>query len=79
MGALTELFDLVTLGKRVGKDLAKNPDDYKAVSSLFTKAKSISAQASKYVMEYPVATSTTITEYKTALYIATQQEFDCAS
>ena len=39
MGALTELFDLVTLGKRVGKDLAKNPDDYKAVSSLFTKAK----------------------------------------
>lgn len=78
MGALTELFDLVTLGKRVGKDLAKNPDDYKAVSSLFTKAKSISAQASKYVMEYPVATSTTITEYKTALSIAKQIEFDCA-
>lgn len=78
MGALTELFDLVSLGKKVGKDLAKNPDDYKAVSSLFTKAKSISAQASKYVMEYPVATSTTITEYKTALSIAKQVEFDCA-
>lgn len=78
MGALTELFDLVSLGKKVGKDLAKNPDDYKAVSSLFTKAKSISAQASKYVMEYPVATSTTITEYKTALSIAKQIEFDCA-
>lgn len=78
MGALTELFDLVSLGKKVGKDLAKNPDDYKAVSSLFTKAKSISAQASKYVMEYPVATSTTITDYKTALSIAKQIEFDCA-
>jgi hypothetical protein len=78
MGALTELLDLVSLGKSTKNQLMKNPDDYKAVSSLFTKAKSISAQASKYVMEYPVAVSTTITEYDTALSIAKQVEFDCA-
>ena len=46
MGALTELLDLVSLGKSTKNQLMKNPDDYKAVSSLFTKAKSISAQAS---------------------------------
>lgn len=78
MGVITELFDMVGLCSEASKKLKMDPQDVSAVSSLFTKAKSISAQASKYVMEYPVACSTTITDYKTALAITKQVEFDCA-
>ncbi len=78
MGVITELFDMVGLCSEASKKLKMDPQDVAAVSSLFTKAKSISAQASKYVMEYPVACSTTITDYKTALAITKQVEFDCA-
>ena len=78
MGVITELFDMVGLCSEASKKLKMDPQDVAAVSSLFTKAKSISAQASKYVMEYPVACSTTITDYKVALAITKQVEFDCA-
>lgn len=78
MGVITELFDMVGVCSEASKKLNINPNDINAVSSLFTKAKSISAQASKYVMEYPVACSTTLTDYKTTLAITKQVEFDCA-
>ena len=76
--AIAELFDMVKICSEASKKLHINPNDINAVSSLFSKAKSISAQASKYVMEYPVACSTSITDYKTALAITKQVEFDCA-
>lgn len=76
--AIAELFDMVKICSEANKKLKVNPNDINAVSSLFSKAKSISAQASKYVMEYPVACSTSITDYKTALAITKQVEFDCA-
>lgn len=76
--AIAELFNMVKLCSDASKKLNVDPHDVRAVQSLFTKAKSISAQASKYVMEYPVACSTTITDYKTALAITKQVEFDCA-
>lgn len=78
MGAISELLDIVGLAKKANKELKANPNDIKAVSSLFTKAKSIASQASKYVMEYPVAVSSRITDYKTAIAITKQVEFDCA-
>ena len=76
--AVTELFNMVKVCSEASKKLKLDPNDVSAVSSLFTKAKSISAQASKYVMEYPVACSTSILDYKTALAITKQVEFDCA-
>lgn len=78
MGVVNELFDMVGICSQASKKLKMDPQDVTAVSSLFQKAKSISAQASKYVMEYPVACSTTITDYKVALAITKQVEFDCA-
>ena len=79
MGAISELFNIVGLAKDVQKDLKSNSNDsIKATAALFQKAKSISAQASKYVMEYPVACSTSISDFDTALAITKQIEFDCA-
>lgn len=78
MGVISNLFDIVGLSKKASKELQGNPDNIKAVSSLFAKAKSISAQASKYVLEYPVACSSSITDFNTALAITKQIEFDCA-
>ena len=78
MGAISELFDLVSLGKSAQKAANLDPDDTKTVASFFQKAKSISSRASKYVMEYPTICSTSITDYDTALAIAKQVEFDCA-
>lgn len=78
MGMVTELFNVVSLATKAQDKMHVDPHDRAAIASLFSKAKSISAQASKYVMEYPVACSTVISSYKTALAIAKQVEFDCA-
>lgn len=78
MGAISELFDLVSLGKSAQKAAKIDPNDTKTVASFFQKAKSISSRASKYVLEYPTICSSSITSYDTALTIAKQVEFDCA-
>jgi hypothetical protein len=78
MGTISELFNLVSLGNEAQRKLKADPDNIKTMSTLFAKAKSISAQASKYVMEYPVACTTAISDFSTALAITKQVEFDCA-
>lgn len=78
MGTISEIFDVVGLAKTAQKEVKADPTKIKAVSSLFSKAKSISSQASKYVMEYPVACTTAISEFDVALAITKQVEFDCA-
>lgn len=75
---ISELFDLVSLSKKAAKESKLNPNDAKTVASVFQKAKSISSQASKYVLEYPTLCSSNITDYKTALAITKQVELDCA-
>ncbi len=78
MAVISELFDLVELSKKAAKESKINPGDVKTLSSVFQKAKSISSQASKYVLEYPTLCSSNITDYNTALAIAKQVELDCA-
>ena len=78
MGAINELFNIVGLAREADKQIKANPDKLQPVAALFSKAKSISAQANKYVMEYPVACSTTISDFNVALAICKQVEFDCA-
>lgn len=78
MGTISELFNLVSLGNKAQQQLNVDPNNIKTMSTLFAKAKSISAQASKYVMEYPVACTTAISDFSTALAITKQVEFDCA-
>lgn len=81
MGAvsvISELFDIVSLSKKAAKESKLNEADAKTVASIFQKAKSISSQASKYVVEYPTICSSNITDYNTALAIAKQVELDCA-
>ena len=75
---ISELFDLVSLSKKAAKESKVNPNDAKTVASVFQKAKSISSQASKYVLEYPTLCSSNITDYNTALAITKQVELDCA-
>jgi hypothetical protein len=75
---ISELFDLVSLSKKAAKESKLNPNDAKTVASVFQKAKSISSQASKYVLEYPTLCSSNITDYNTALAITKQVELDCA-
>lgn len=78
MGPISQLFNIVGLAKETNKQIKANPDKLQPVAALFSKAKSISAQASKYVMEYPVACSTAVSDFNTALAITKQVEFDCA-
>ena len=78
MGPISELFNIVGLARETNNQIKANPDKLQPVAALFSKAKSISAQASKYVMEYPVACSTAISDFKVALAICKQVEFDCA-
>ena len=78
MGMINELFNVVSLSKDAQKKLKMNPNDIGALSAAFGKAKSISSRANKYIMEYPVACTTLISNYDTALAISKQIEFDCA-
>lgn len=78
MGMINELFDVVSLTKKAQNDLKMDQTNIDALSAAFGKAKSISSKASKYVMEYPVACTTLISNYDTALAISKQIEFDCA-
>jgi glycyl-tRNA synthetase beta subunit len=54
MGFISELVDFVQLAKKAGVD-ENTVNDARAAHELFKKAKSISGQASKYRLEYPVA------------------------
>ena len=79
MGIISELFDVISLSRKAQNQMTSSGNkDYSALSSAFTKAKSISSRASKYIMEYPVACSTLVSSYDTALAITKQIEFDCA-
>lgn len=78
MGTFSEFFNMAALVKSGSKKLKANPDDIKAAAAMWSKAKSISAQASKYVLEYPVACTDSITDLKTALAISKLVEYDCA-
>ena len=77
MGTVSSIFNATDAAKAAGKEMSKT-GDFKAIATMYTRVKSIASQASKYVMEYPVACTSSITDIKTALAIAKQVEFDCA-
>lgn len=74
MGAISDIVDIVKLTK----DISKDKVDVNTAAKLFGKAKSISSMASKYIIEYPVAVTSRITNVKTAIAIAKQVEIECA-
>lgn len=78
MGFISDVITLTRLANKIKKDAGLDSENAKTVAACWSKAKAISAQASKYVMEYPVACSSQITDYKKALAIAKQVELDCA-
>ena len=75
---ITDIIELARLAKQIKKDANLDTANAKTAAACWSKAKAISAQASKYVMEYPVACSANISDYKKALAIAKQVEMDCA-
>lgn len=79
MGNLSSLIDIASILKsEVSKRDPSGGSYTKAIGEAYSKAKSISERASKYILQYPVAVSGSITDLKTALAIAKQVEFDCA-
>lgn len=79
MGNLSSLIDIAGILKsEVSKRDPSGGSYTKAIGEAYSKAKSISERASKYILQYPVAVSGSITDLKTALAIAKQVEFDCA-
>lgn len=78
MGFLTDFFELKRLAKEIKKGANLDSTNMRTAAACWTKAKAISAQASKYVLEYPVACTNQITDYARALAIAKQVELDCA-
>jgi len=83
MGFISELVDFVQLAKKAGVD-ESTVNDARAAHELFKKAKSISEQAAKYRLEYPVAVTSSLpgssktTPVNVALKIAKQIELNCA-
>ena len=79
MGNLSSLIDITGILKNeISKRDPSGGSYTKAIGEAYSKAKSISERASKYILQYPVAVSGSITDLKTALAIAKQVEFDCA-
>ena len=79
MGDLSSLIDITGILKNeISKRDPSGGSYTKAIGEAYSKAKSISERASKYILQYPVAVSGSITDLKTALAIAKQVEFDCA-
>ena len=79
MGNLSSLIDITGILKNeVSKRDPSGGSYTKTIGEVYSKAKSISERASKYILQYPVAVSGSITDIKTALAIAKQVEFDCA-
>lgn len=79
MGNLSSLIDITGILKKEASKRDPSGGSYtKAIGEAYSKAKSISERASKYILQYPVAVSGSITDLKTALAIAKQVEFDCA-
>ena len=78
MGFISDVITLTRLANKIKKDAGLDSENAKTAAACWSKAKAISAQAAKYVMEYPVACSSQITDYKKALSIAKQVELDCA-
>ena len=79
MGNLSSLIDITGILKNeVSKRDPSGGRYTKAIGEAYSKAKPISERASKYILQYPVAVSGSITDIKTALAIAKQVEFDCA-
>ena len=79
MGNLSSLIDITGILKNeVSKRDPSGGSYTQAIGKAYSKAKSISERASKYILQYPVAVSGSITDLKTALAIAKQVEFDCA-
>ena len=79
MGNLSSLIDITGILKSEASKRDPSGGSYTtAIGKAYSKAKSISERASKYILQYPVAVSGSITDLKTALAIAKQVEFDCA-
>lgn len=79
MGNLSSLIDITGILKSEASKRDPSGGSYtEAIGKAYSKAKSISERASKYILQYPVAVSGSITDLKTALAIAKQVEFDCA-
>jgi len=77
--SISSLLDIASIGKDVAsKVTSAKPEDVAVAASLFQKAKSIAERASRYVMEYPVAVTSTIAKADIYLAIAKRIEFDCA-
>lgn len=78
MGSLSDLIDFTKLASMAPNKPNGDPNDLKVASELFRKAKSISAAASRYVLDYPVAVTESVTTFKTGIAIAKQIEINCA-
>ena len=78
MGFISDVITLTRLAKKIKNDAGLDSTNAKTAAACWSKAKAISAQAAKYVMEYPVACTNQITDYNKALAIAKQVELDCA-
>lgn len=78
MGNLSSLIDITGILKKEASKRDPSGNYIKTISEAYSKAKSISERASKYILQYPVAVSGSITDIKIALAIAKQVEFDCA-
>lgn len=76
---LSDLINITNILKLASSKVDKDGNkDLKTISQAYGKAKAISAKASKYILQYPVACSDSITDFKVALSIAKQVELDCA-
>lgn len=82
MSLLLDLLDLTAAKKEINDkhkvDGLGAADVVSDFAGIYKKAQAISAQASKFILQYPVACSDSITNYKTGIAIAKQVEFDCA-
>lgn len=78
MGVITSLIAFSHVAKVASDKLNVDPKDVKTASELFKSAKSISAAASRYILDYPVAVSESVTSYATGIAIAKQIEVNCA-
>lgn len=84
MSLISDFLELGGMAKKINNKYPVNETGMGAADAalsfvgMYKKAQAISAKASKFVLQYPVACSDSITNYKTAIAIAKQVEFDCA-
>lgn len=81
MSGITELLNITQIAKTVAAGAGISDNDIETAvktAKLLQNAKAISATASKYTVNYPVMMSSRISDFKLALAITKQVEFECA-